>query len=125
MNNLSDRKQALIEAYDKGYRVIGNKVIYKGNVRKLDIRQKKNDGGGDYASFGVRNGQGKRVNVFVHQLIAYQKFKEKFLTAEENNLVVVHLDGNTLNNDDKNIILGTRDLVRKIRLNNENYSGSF
>lgn len=125
MNNLSDRKQALIEAYDKGYRVIGNEVIYKGNVRKLDIRQKKNDGGGDYASFGVRNGQGKRVNVFVHQLIAYQKFKEKFLTAEENNLVVVHLDGNTLNNDDKNIILGTRDLVRKIRLNNENYSGSF
>lgn len=125
MNNLSNRKQALIEAYDKGYRVIGNEVIYKGNVRKLDIRQKKNDGGGDYASFGVRNGQGKRVNVFVHQLIAYQKFKEKFLTAEENNLVVVHLDGNTLNNDDKNIILGTRDLVRKIRLNNENYSGSF
>lgn len=122
MNNLSDRKQTLVEAYEKGYRVIDNKVVYRGNIRKLDIRQKKNDGGGDYASFGVRNGQGKRVNVFVHQLIAYQKFKEKFLTAEENNLVVVHLDGNTLNNDEKNIILGTRDLVRKIRHENESSS---
>lgn len=122
MNNLSDRKQTLVEAYEKGYRVIDNKVVYRGNIRKLDIRQKKNDGGGDYASFGVRNGQGKRVNVFVHQLIAYQKFKEKFLTAEENNLVVVHLDGNTLNNDEKNIILGTRDLVRKIRHENESNS---
>jgi len=117
MKELSQRKAALLYAYEKGYRVINNEVTYNGNIRKLDIRPKKT--GNDYASFGVRNEQGKRVNVFVHQLVAYQKFGQKFIDMDEDESVVIHLDGNTLNNKEANIGIGSRAKVREIRLKNE------
>jgi len=123
MTQLSSKRQAVIDAYNKGYRVINNNVQYNGKVRKLDIRHKKNNGIADYASFGVRDNNGKRVQIFVHHLAAYQKYKNKFIEAIhptlKEELVVIHLDSNPLNNNPENIILGTRGEVAQKRLNGE------
>ena len=115
----SDKKKAVVEAYNKGYRLINNEVVYKGNVRKLDCRAKKKskygvDVGCAYLSFGVRNDEGKRVQIFVHHLAAYQKFGNQFLETEG---VVIHLDGDTTNNQLDNLALGDRTTVSKIRYN--------
>lgn len=119
-NKLTERKNATIQAYKKGYRVIDNEVMYNGNIRKLEVRPKKGLMGQDYASFGIRIDSGKRINVFVHQLVAYEKFGDKFINADEDT-VVIHLDGNTLNNNLDNIAIGNRYEVSSIR-NGKNVS---
>jgi hypothetical protein len=113
MQILSKKKKGVVTAFQKGYKVIGNDVIFNGNVRKLDIREKKGNGVNTYASFGIRGEDGKRVQIFVHHLVAYQKFGKKWL--EDESLVIIHKDKNTLNNHPDNIILGTRQDTSDLR----------
>jgi hypothetical protein len=121
MENITLKRKAVIDAYAKGYRVIDNRVEYKGKTRKLDIRHKKSGIGiSQYATFGVRDYDGKRTQILVHHLVAYQKYKDFFINAKnkyEQDLVVMHMDNNTLNNTEKNIYLGTRGDVYENRIN--------
>ena len=94
---MSKHLDRIILAYNKGYRVIENKVYYKNKSRKLN-----NQNG--YSRFSIRNEVGKLSTVKVHVLVAYQKFKEEIL---KENIVVRHLDNNSLNNLESNITIGT------------------
>jgi hypothetical protein len=117
--NLTSKRKAVIDAYDKGYRIIGNNVDYKGKIRKLDIKYKKDNGISQYATFGVRDFDGKRVQIQVQHLAAYQKYKNFFINEmniNDEKMVVMHKDGNTLNNTLENIYLGTRNEVAENRL---------
>lgn len=111
----------VVIADKKGYKVEGNNVIFNGKARKLDIRYKKENGQSAYASFGIRDEEGKRVQIFVHHLVAYQKFGDKFLDGRDNDeeLIVLHLDGNTLNNSYDNIALGIRSQTSQMRIGSE------
>jgi len=116
-SELTSKRKAIIDAYDKGYRIVGNSVEYKGKVRKLDFRQR--NGISEYATFGVRDFEGKRVQIQVQHLAAYQKYKNFFINEENINgqkMVVIHKDGDTLNNNLDNIYLGTRYEVAENRL---------
>lgn len=117
--SISDKKMGAVIAHRKGYKVIDNKVYFNGRLRKLDIRHKKDNGQSVYASFGIRNDEGKRVQIFVHHLVAYKKFGRVFIEGkynDEEDLVVLHLDGDTLNNKYENIILGTRVQAEMMKL---------
>ena len=71
-----------------------------------------------YYSFGIRF-EGKRIEIYVHQLAAYQKFGEDFLNSS---MVVNHRDNNTLNNIEDNIMLVLPS--GRTRLNNESNSNN-
>jgi hypothetical protein len=102
---LSRTRKAVIWAHDKGYRVQvnGQVLSHKGNTLRLAINNKR--GNKDYACFGIKGADGKSCYVLVHHLVAYQKFGDKYLYS---NLVVRHLDGDSLNNAYDNIAIGTR-----------------
>lgn len=93
----SKHNNAVIEAYEKGYRVVGGKVFYKNKERKLCL----NNG---YYKFGVRANNGQMINVKVHKLMAYQKFGNLMF---EQGIEVRHLDSNSMNNLENNIDIGT------------------
>ena len=98
---LSKRNQQVVEAYDRGYRVVNNEVIspYTGKARKLCIA--KNTGGVNYYGFSLTHD----ANVYVHRLAAYQKYGPKIF---EDGVVVRHLNGDSLDNADNNIEIGTQ-----------------
>jgi hypothetical protein len=115
---ISQKKIGAILCHNRGYEIIDNKVVFNGKERKLDIRYKKDNGQSSYASFGIRNEEGKRIQVFVHHLMAYKKFGKIFIDGFDSSgeeLIVIHLDGNTLNNSYDNILLGTRTDARRQR----------
>ena len=107
---LSRKKLGAKLCHERGYRVIDNKVVFNGKERKLDIRAKNSQQ--DFASFGIRDNEGKKIQVYVHHLVAYAKYGDEYLL---NDVAVVHKDGNTLNNSPKNIILGDKSTVSGIR----------
>jgi RNA binding exosome subunit len=116
---ITSKRKAVIDAFEKGYRVINNIVEYKGRTRKLHLRFKKQSCLLKYATFGVRDSNGKRVEISVHHLAAYQKYKNFFINEEnffEQKMVVMHKDGDTLNNNLENIYMGTRIEVAQNRL---------
>lgn len=98
--------EGVIVAYDKGYRVINGEVMspFTGQPRVLSIH---NNDTGRYkiARFSV-GGQHNRhkYSVNVHQLAAYQKYGN-VIFAED--VLVRHLDGDSLNNKDENIAIGS------------------
>jgi len=91
----NNKDTAIVEAFNKGYRVINGEVYYQGKVRKLDYH-------GWCYCFGVRNSLGKRINIKVHRLLGYQLFGDKIFNPE---LDVCHKDNNPKNNLNHNIIL--------------------
>jgi hypothetical protein len=93
---LSKANQKILEAYNLGYRII-NEIIFnpKGNILKGNIPNKKQK----YRRFNIKSTQ-----IFVHRFVAYQKFGDKIFNE---NLEVRHLDGNSLNNKEENIEIGT------------------
>lgn len=99
---LSIKRQAIKQAYEKGYRVKKGQVFYKGKQRKLYTHFKKEGNISPYFSFGIRTYDGKRVDIYVHQLLAYQKYGDDFLFSNKD---VNHKDKNTLNNKTANVIL--------------------
>lgn len=95
---ISIRKQAIISAHFRGYKVVDGKVISPyGRVRKLHVSKE------GYYGFTIKY-KNKVVVVTVHQLVAYQKYGKSSLKA---NIQVRHLDGNTKNNIDSNIDIGS------------------
>lgn len=107
------RNQAIRIAFRKGYRVTecGCNVEYKGRTRKLQV---KIVNGKEYYRFTIRV-RDKSVNILVHRLMAYQKYKGK--TFKEG-IVIRHRDDNSLNNSKKNILLGTQSQNMKDRWRN-------
>lgn len=97
---MNKNKNAVISAYNKGYRVIGGNVIspYSNNFRVLSIDTR------GYYRFTVKVDK-ISYGVQVHRLVAYQKYRDKIF---EKGIQVRHLDGNPLNNLEDNIAIGTQ-----------------
>ena len=122
---MSKLRKLLIETYSKGYRVSNGIVTNAvGKERKLKLSSKRVGG---YYSFNMKlAGTKVSMPVQVHKLVAYQKFGETmFITGIE----VRHLDGNSTNNLDDNIVLGTRsqnelDKSRELRKRVASIAGS-
>lgn len=117
---MTQKKKAIIFAYENGYRVKNGDVYYKSKItpRKLFLHYKKKTDNLAYFSFGIRY-EGKRIEIYVHQLAAYQKYGDEFLKDE---YVVNHRDNNTLNNTEENIILVLPS--GRTRLSNESNSNN-
>ena len=104
----STSNKGLIEAYNRGYRVINGKV-YNPNNNLLNgwVRQQK-DTKSNYKyfthCFAIKVGK-KSLQCPVHRLVAYQKFGDRMF---EPGIQVRHLDGNSLNNLEDNIEIGTQ-----------------
>ncbi len=100
---ISKQKQAVVEAYTRGYRVNSNVVF---NVRGEPVKGfyiKSSRRNLFYHHFSVKIG-GSSWNVRTHLLVAYQKFKEKLF---EEGIQVRHLNNNSTDNNESNIELGT------------------
>lgn len=96
---MNQAKAALIIAYEKGYRAKDNIVISP--VTKKPLKLCCSSAG--YLCFSVF-ANNKSCRVFVHRLVAYQKYKEKLF---EPGIVVRHLNGNSKDNSVDNICIGT------------------
>jgi hypothetical protein len=94
---MNDTRISLILSFDKGYRISNNEI--------LSPRSKINgwiDNKG-YRKFSIRDGY-KIKHISVHRLVAYQKYGEEIF---KEGIQVRHLDGNPLNNEESNIVIGT------------------
>lgn len=89
-------KQALINAYENGYRVINGIVYNPIGVKLFGVPDSKG-----YMMFSPK----KYDKVFIHRLVAYQKYGNMIF---ENGIQVRHLDGNKKNNLDNNITIGNQ-----------------
>lgn len=99
---ITKRSAAIRLAFEKGYRVVAGKVISaKNKNRKLTISVL---GRTPYHTFNIALNAKERFPIPVHRLVAYQKFGDAALTPGAHTR---HLDGNSLNNLDDNIIIGT------------------
>lgn len=122
---LSKKNQAIIQAFEKGYRVdvLGN-ITYRARVLNLC----KSSFG--YFLFSVRvviNGEKSLKQVLVHRLQAYQKFGNVIFTE---GVCVRHKDGDCKNNSIENIILGNHsdnmmDKSPEVRMKTAIYASSF
>lgn len=103
IQKISHQQAALLEAYQKGYRVddLGN--VSSENTDKLKV-WKSHKHGVKYFYFGVKY-QGKKCNIPVHRLQAFQKFGTKLFDP---GIQVRHLDGDSYNNRFENIAIGTQ-----------------
>ena len=101
---LSQQNRALLLAYDRGYKIVDGDIIsgYSGNKLK-GYKHERN--GVFYYTFNIRLGYKKFCPVNVHRLVAYQKYKDRIF---ETGIVVRHLDGDSLNNKDANITIGSQ-----------------
>lgn len=97
------RTKAAIAAYERGYRVDldGCLISFTGRIMKPSPV----DCGVQYLAFTLNyvGNECHRKTVYVHKLVAYQKYGVHSLSCE-----VRHLDGNSLNNAHYNIAIGTR-----------------
>ena len=118
---ISKLNQALKYAYEKGYRVVDGKAYNPtGRELKLCVRKKENN----YLYFGVKY-NGACFSIFVHRMVGYQKYKDKMF---EEGLLLRHLNSNSLDNSEKNILIGTAsdnmmDIdvnIRRLRSSNAN-----
>jgi len=98
---MSKRRGYLLVAYEKGYRVDrhGRVVGLDGKLKALSTY-----GVGKYLQFSIHV-DGIKRGVFVHRLQAYQKFGSSMF---EDGIEVRHYDGNSFNNSESNILIGTR-----------------
>jgi len=92
--------KALLLAYEKGYRVVGNDVIgVTGKKLRLNASGKNYN-----PRFSVRGPNREHLKVEAGKLSAYQKFGDKIFDP---NLVIRHLDSNPMNIRKSNIELMT------------------
>jgi hypothetical protein len=103
----STYNRAVIEAYNRGYKVVNGKV-YNPNHNLVNgwVRKLKNKYNSKYYIhlFSIKVSK-EVLQCPVHRLIAYQKFGNKIF---EPGIQVRHLDGNPLNNLEDNIEIGTQ-----------------
>lgn len=89
----------IIEAHKRGYRIDDNGSIVNPNLSI--ISGSKSNFGYYYFSIKVAD---RRVKIMAHRLMAYQKYGNNIF---EKGIVVRHLDGNSSNNSNENIAIGT------------------
>ena len=111
---LNNHNKVLIEAYNKGYRVVNCCVISPFSNKKLKLHIKKCG----YYKFCCAALGNKRYTVEVHRLVAYQKYGDVIF---QDGIQVRHLNGNGLDNSEDNISIGTQsdnrlDIPENIRL---------
>lgn len=97
---LSTKNIQLLKVFEKGYKSNELGEIFSPSNFKRKL-QKNIDG---YLKFSARIDDGKHVSIYVHRLIAYQKFGDKLFEA---GIQVRHLDGDCANNTYNNIEIGT------------------
>ena len=97
---MSQSQQLVIHANQKGYHSTDGKIYSPFRSEPLSLCSSTNG----YLYFCV-SFKGKSKKVFVHQLVAYEKYGEKAFDAC---VVVRHLDGNPKNNKKSNIAIGTQ-----------------
>lgn len=90
-------------AHFKGYRVTPAGEVLNSNGKPRILRLATSNASVRYLVFSLYTPDGA-FPVHVHKLQAYQKFGEAMF---EPNIVVRHLDGNSLNNAPDNIAIGT------------------
>ena len=88
-------------AFNKGYRILIDGTVIGVLGKPLSLFKMPSD----YWAFTIRNTNGKTINIQYHRFIAYTKYGDKIYNP---NTVVRHLDGNHLNNDFDNIVIGTQ-----------------
>lgn len=97
----------VIFAYNKGYRVDdeGNVISpFSGKALSLYANNKNKEYNVAYYNFSLRNSDKKSINMAVHWLMAYQKYKDEIF---DDKIQIRHLDGNSLNNIPSNIAIGS------------------
>lgn len=85
-------------AWDKGYKISKDGIVTSPKGNTVGTRGKY-----AYLYFSFKL-NGKSIKVYHHRFQAYKKFKDKIY---EKDIVVRHLDGNSLNNKEENIEIGT------------------
>ena len=103
---LSKTNRHIILAYNKGYRAKNGKVIspFSGKPRAQTMHRDRKCGYNLYR-FSIRGEEQISYPIGVHSLVAYQKYGPKIFT---DGIEIRHLDGNSLNNEEKNINIGTK-----------------
>jgi hypothetical protein len=96
---MNKSQQALITAYEKGYRVRNGCVL--GIQKKQPLKLRVSSFG--YLYFRIKLGKTSH-NVYLHRLVAYEKYKDKLFIP---GIVVRHLNGNPKDNSFENICIGT------------------
>ncbi len=99
MTNKSKKNLALLDAVEKGYVIIEGKIFHKSKELKGNCPKS------GYIKFSMRTKDGKRNQVNVHRLVAYQKYGDRIF---EKGIHVRHLDSNSINNLEDNIAIGTK-----------------
>lgn len=85
-------------AYEKGYRIVNSRIINPNGVIINGYVDSKG-----YHKFNLRILK-TFIKVKVHRLVAYQKFGDVIF---QDDIMVRHLDGNTNNNHESNIMIGS------------------
>jgi len=99
MGNLSKCNQAIIIAYNKGYRIINGLIHYNGKIRTpKDINDK------GYYRISIRDENNKHFIMFLHRLVGYQKYGNLIFNK---GFELRHLNGIKIDNSEDNIIIGT------------------
>lgn len=121
---MKENRQVFIikEAYNKGYRINKQEIVLNTLNKELKPNIKKTG----YYTFSIRI-NGRVSNVFVHKLQAYQKYGN---TLFNNDIVVRHYNGNSLDNSEDNILIGTQsdnmmdksEINRKLDASNPKYN---
>lgn len=92
--------EKVLLAYEKGYRVKADGSVWgPRGPRKIFYKKKR------YYAFTVYISPGQRAPVLVHLLAAYQKFGGAALEA---GIEVRHLNGDSSDNQESNLDIGTR-----------------
>jgi hypothetical protein len=95
-----NQKEAIKKAFEKGYRVLSDgRVKFGKKFRKLNYQNTKYK----YWRFTVQF-HGEFAQIYVHRLAAYQLYGEYLF---KKGICVRHVNGNSLDNDFKNIKIGT------------------
>ncbi len=122
---LSKVNQALIQAFEKGYR-----IDLFGDVFRIGKCVKKYVSTNGYLTFTVRatiNDKSEIHKIGIHRMQAYQKYGSVIF---DKNLHVRHKDGNCKNNFHDNILIGTpsdnvMDISKELRLKKSIRAASF
>lgn len=86
--------------FEKGYRIVDGECINpKGKKLKGSIKTHPVP----YRQLSIKTEKGAR-SILYHSLLAYQLYGEVYFNK---GIVARHIDGNSMNNSDSNIILGT------------------